>query len=164
MSNSRWSKWSSGSKEQKLGFSKFLKKHKNNLVATRHQYRNSALKARRLGLVSDGHGAIPDPGTGQVVAKTINGELVFYDRGATGGVASDGEGGNVTVTTPTPTYRDPDTGMVTVPPATPETPEARAQVPDPVPAPHLLLIPITWIRRSPLRTYQRQAARTSRFT
>lgn len=135
MSNSRWSKWSSGSKEQKLGFSKFLKEAQEQPGGnpTGTGIETPAQKARRLGLVSDGHGAYSDPGTGQVVAKTINGELVFYDRGATGGVASDGEGGSATVTTPTPTYRDPDTGMVTVPPATPETPEARAQVPDPVP-------------------------------
>ena len=137
MSNSRWSKWSSGSKEQKLGFSKFFQEAQEQPGGNPTgpgAVETPAQKAKRLGLVSDGHGAYADPGTGQIVAKTINGELVFYDQGAGGGATSDGEGGNATATSPTPTYRDPETGMVTVPPATPETPEAQAQVPDATPA------------------------------
>ena len=95
MSNSRWSKWSSGSGEQKLGFGKFLKEADQ--VGGNHTAPGSgetpAQKAKRLGLVSDGHGAYADPKSGQIVAKTINGELVFYDQGAGGGATSDGEGG-----------------------------------------------------------------------
>lgn len=137
MSNSRWSKWSSGSQEQKLGFSKFFKEAQEQPGSnpTGTGLETPAQKAKRLGLVSDGHGAYSDPNTGQVVAKTVNGELVFYDRGATGGATSDGEGGNYTPAGgASPTYRDPETGMVVVPPATPKSPEEQAQVPDPTPA------------------------------
>ena len=137
MSNSRWSKWSSGSQEQKLGFSKFFKEAQEQPGGnpTGTGLETPAQKAKRLGLVSDGHGAYSDPNTGQVVAKTINGELVFYDQGATGGATSDGEGGNYSPAGgAAPTYRDPETGMVVVPPATPKSPEEQAQVPDPTPA------------------------------
>ena len=96
-----------------------------------------AQKAARLGLVSDGHGSFSD-NTGKIVARTINGELVFYDGGAGGGATSDSEGGEEAVAdeqqSATPTYTDPDTGMVIVPPAAPDTAEAEAAVPDPVPA------------------------------
>ena len=137
MSNSRWSKWSSGSQEQKLGFSKFFKEAQEQPGGnpTGTGLETPAQKAKRLGLVSDGHGAYSDPNTGQVVAKTVNGELVFYDQGATGGATSDGEGGDYSPAGgAAPTYRDPETGMVVVPPATPKSPEEQAQVPDPTPA------------------------------
>ena len=53
-----------------------------------------AERAQQLGLQSDGSGGYIDPESGQVVARTVNGELVFYDnRGASGGVVTDGEGG-----------------------------------------------------------------------
>ena len=74
MSNSRWSKWSSGSGEQKLGFGKFLKEADQvggNPTAP-GSGETPAQKAKRLGLVSDGHGACTTPG-GQIVVKTING-------------------------------------------------------------------------------------------
>lgn len=138
MSNSRWSKWSSGSQEQKLGFSKFFQEAQEQPGGNPTgpgSVETPAQKAKRLGLVSDGHGAYSDPNSGQVVAKTVNGELVFYDQGAGGGAASDSEGGTFNPAGGgTPTYRDPETGMVVVPPATPKSPEAQAQVPDPVPA------------------------------
>ena len=42
-----------------------------------------AERAQQLGLQSDGSGGYIDPESGQVVARTVNGELVFYDnRGA----------------------------------------------------------------------------------
>ena len=140
MSNSRWSNWSSGSGEKKLGFSSFF-------TEAQEQYgtnptsaasgESPAQKAKRLGLQSDGHGAYSDPNTGEVVARTVNGELVFYDGGPGGGAASDGEGGGegTQVTqAPLPTFTDPETGLVVPPPAKPVTPEARAEVPAHTPA------------------------------
>ena len=140
MSKSRWSKWSAGSGEKKLGFGNFF-------TEAQEQYgvnptnpasgETPAQKAKRLNLVSDGHGAYSDPNTGEVVAKTVNGELVFYDGGPGGGAASDGEGGGdgrQTTQAPLPTYTDPDTGLVVPPPAQPQTPAARAEAPAPTPA------------------------------
>ncbi|QBP06017.1 hypothetical protein [Synechococcus phage S-B68] len=136
MSNSRWSRWIAPKGEKKLGFSSFIAEaDQPGGNPTGDGMESPAQKAQRMGLVSDGHGAYSDPNTGQVVARTINGELVFYDAGAGGGVASDGEGGEPKVAGgAAPTYRDSETGMVTVPPAKPETPEALAAVPDPTPA------------------------------
>jgi hypothetical protein len=142
MSNSRWSRWIPSTGEKKLGFSSFFSEGKKMLQEADQVGGNPtaagetpAQKAQRMGLVSDGHGAYTDPNTGQVVARTINGELVFYDGGAGGGVASDGEGGEPqTAGGGAPTYRDPETGMVVVPPAKPDTKEAQAAVPDPIPA------------------------------
>ena len=139
MSESRWSRWSSGSQPKKLGFNKFFTEAQDQIGSnpTGNGLETPAQKAQRMGLQSDGHGAYSDPQTGEVVARTVNGELVFYDGGAGGGAASDGEGGGddlVTGGSQTPVYRDPDTGMVVTPPAQPKTPEARAEVPAPTPA------------------------------
>ena len=143
MSESRWSHWSHGS-EKKLGFAAFISE------ATKQQpggnptgpgsEETPAQKAERMGLISDGHGSYLDPNTQKIVARTVNGELVFYDGGEGGGAASDGEGGGDaqmaggSSEAGSPTFRDPDTGMVKPVPATPETPEARAAVPDATPA------------------------------
>ena len=135
MSDSRWSKWSKGS-EQKLGFGSFFKEASDSVNPTGPgSGETPAEKAAREGLVSDGHGAYRDPNTGQIVARTVNGELVYVERGEGMGATSDGEGGEANVGAPqTPTFRDPETGMVVMPPATPNTPEARAEVPTPTPA------------------------------
>ena len=133
MSESRWSRWVDHS-PKKMGFSSFIKE--SNPTGTGVE--TPAEKARRLNLQSDGHGSYIDPQTGKIVARTVNGELVFYDDGPTGGAVSDGEGGGDTMgqqtTSTAPTYRDPDTGEVTVPPAQPKTKEDLAAVPDPTPA------------------------------
>ena len=142
MSESRWSHWSHGT-EKRLDFSSFIneaaKEQPGGNPTGAGSVEGPAAKAERLGLVSDGHGAYLDPNTQKVVARTVNGELVFYDGGEGGGAASDGEGGGDQLAsgsseTGAPTFRDPDTGMVKPVPATPESPEARAAVPDHVPA------------------------------
>ena len=93
-----------------------------------------AERAQQLGLQSDGSGGYIDPETGQVVARTVNGELVFYDnRGASGGVVTDGEGGQK-LANAQPSWSDPKTGMLTTPPAQPESEEELAAVPDATPA------------------------------
>ena len=93
-----------------------------------------AERARSLGLQSNGKGGYIDPGSGQVVAQTVNGELVFYSQNrATGGAVSDSSGGAALVSD-TPSWADPVTGMVTTPPGKPEGPEELAAVPDSVPA------------------------------
>ena len=143
MSKSRWSNWSTGSEAKPLGFAAFMAEAAvdqpgGNPTGPGSQ-ETPAQKAERMGLISDGHGSYMDPNTNEIVARTVNGELVFYDGGAGGGATSDGEGGAdqgaaSTSGSGVPTYRDPDTGMVTAIPATPETPEARAAVPDHTPA------------------------------
>lgn len=143
MSKSRWSNWSTGSESKPLGFAAFMAEAAvdqpgGNPTGPGSQ-ETPAQKAERLGLISDGHGSYRDPNTNEIVARTVNGELVFYDGGEGGGATSDGEGGAdqgaaSTSGSGVPTYRDPDTGMVTAIPATPETPEARAAVPDHTPA------------------------------
>ena len=139
MSDSRWSRWGK-SPEKKLGFGNFLREaeeqHGHNPTADGIE--TPAQKASRMGLVSDGHGAYADPQTGEVVARTVNGELVFYDGGSGGGVASDGEGGgeggSVTAAAATPVYTDPETGLAKMPSAQPSTPAERDQVPAHTPA------------------------------
>lgn len=144
MSKSRWSNWSTGSSKSKLGFSSFLSEAAVDQPGGNPTGPGSdetpAQKAERLGLISDGHGSYMDPQTNEIVARTVNGELVFYDGGPGGGAASDGEGGaNAsgavgTSSVGAPTYRDVTTGMVTPIPATPESPKERAAVPDHIPA------------------------------
>ena len=90
-----------------------------------------ASKARSMGLQSNGSGGYIDPSTGQVVAKTVNNELVFYD--AQGGAISDGSGGEQ-LTQSSPSWVDPVSGLIIVPPAQPESPEEQAAVPDSTPA------------------------------
>ena len=90
-------------------------------------------RARSLGLQSDGSGGYVDPNTGEVAARTVNNELVFYDGRGGGGAVSDGGGGQAMVQS-APSWRDPVSGIIIVPPAKPETPYETAAVPDPVPA------------------------------
>jgi len=89
-----------------------------------------AERARTMGLQSNGKGGYMDD-SGQVVARTVNGELVFYDD--KGGAVSDGAGGQA-LTQSSPSWVDPDSGLILVPPAQPETPEEKASTPDPIPA------------------------------
>ena len=135
MSESRWSRWVDHS-PKKLGFSSFIKEAKTGVNPTGTGIETPAQRAERMGLQSDGHGSYMDPNTGQVVARTINNELVFYDNGPTGGAVSDGEGGDYKPQSGAtgPTFTDPDTGMVMVPPAQPKSKEELAAVPDHTPA------------------------------
>jgi len=89
-------------------------------------------QARAMGLTSNGSGGYVDQ-EGNVVARTVNNELMFYDNGPGGGAISSG-GGGAQLTQSSPSWVDPVTGIITVPPAQPESPEERAAVPDPVPA------------------------------
>ena len=89
-------------------------------------------KATQLGLKSNGHGGYYD-NSGQIVARTVNGELVFYDQGPGGGAVSDGAGGS-DMATSQPSWQDPITGQSITPPAQPESPEEIAAVPDAIPA------------------------------
>ena len=140
MSESRWAKFSKRAGSSSPGFSSFMKEAKDLPGAnpTGTGVETPAQKAARLGLESDGHGSYIDPQTGKIVARTVNGELVFYDDGPTGGAVSDGEGGGEEYSSAgqqaTPTFRDPETGEVVMPPAKPESPEELAGVPDPTPA------------------------------
>ena len=86
-----------------------------------------------MGLQSDGHGGYRDPKSGQLVARTVNGELAFYDSGPTGGIVADGNGGAY-VTQSSPSWRDPKSGMSMTPPAKPESGQEQASVPHPTPA------------------------------
>ena len=138
MSDSRWSRWVDKS-PKKLGFSSFIKEADEATTGvnpTGTGIETPAQRAARMGLQSDGHGSYMDPNTGQIVARTVNGELVFYDQGPTGGAVSDGEGGDYKpqVGATGPTFTDPDTGMVMVPPAKPKSKEELDAVPDHVPA------------------------------
>ena len=90
-------------------------------------------RARSMGLQSNGRGGYVDPQTGQVVARTVNNELVFYDQRPGGGAVSDGAGGQA-MAQDTPSWQDPVTGMVVTPPAQPESPQEIAAIPDPIPA------------------------------
>ena len=85
-------------------------------------FKSPADKARSMGLQSDGSGGYIDPSTGQVVARTVNNELVFYSPD--GGAISDGAGGEQ-LTQPSPAWVDPVTGELMVPPAQPESPEEK---------------------------------------
>lgn len=87
-------------------------------------------KARQLGLKSDGHGSYRDS-QGNIVARTVNGELVFYEPG--GGAVSDSGGGS-DLAMAKPTWTDPVSGMSMTPPAQPETPEEIAAVPAATPS------------------------------
>ncbi len=124
---SRWERWSNSSTDKK-GFSSFLKE--NNPSAAM----GPAERAKALGLQSNGKGGYIDPTTGQLAARTVNGELIFYDTNAPdGGAVSDGEGGQSLVQQQ-PSWADPLTGMLTTPPANPESPQEIAAIPDPTPA------------------------------
>jgi hypothetical protein len=133
MKNSRWSHWSKGS-EYKRSWDDFIAEAGSvDMGNPTSGPISPAAKASQMGLVSDGHGGYSDPNTGETVARTVNGELVFYQSGAGGGAVSDGAGG-AQVAMAQPAWIDPDTGLVIVPPAKPESPEEEESVPDPTPA------------------------------
>ena len=131
MTKSRWGNWSRGT-EDKSGFNSFMEAIDSGNPSGTGAV-SPAERARQLGLQSDGSGGYTDE-SGNVVARTVNNELVFYDqRGSTGGVVSDGEGGQQ-LANAQPSWSDPKTGMLTTPPAQPESPEEMAAVPDATPA------------------------------
>jgi hypothetical protein len=129
---SRWSNWSRGEQEKPKFLGNFVKEALdtgNPAVGS-----SPAERARQLGLQSDGSGGYIDPETGQKVAATVNGELVFYDnRGMSGGAVSDGSGGSDLVNAK-PTWSDPMTGLAITPPSHPESPFEKGAVPDAIPA------------------------------
>lgn len=133
---SRWANWSRGT-ERKLSLDGFLKEAQQPVDMGNPSGTGAvgpAQRAAQLGLQSDGHGSYLDPATGQVVARTVNGELVFYDNSrASGGAISDGSGG-AQLTQAAPSWIDPDNGMIVVPPAKPETEEEIKAIPQPTPA------------------------------
>ena len=132
MTKSRWANWSRGT-EDKVGFGSFMKEAIDSGNPSGTGTVSPAERASQLGLQSDGSGGYTDE-SGNVVARTVNNELVFYDqRGATGGVVSDGEGGQQ-LATAQPSWSDPKTGMLTTPPAQPESPEEMSAVPDATPS------------------------------
>ena len=119
-----------------------------------------AERARQLGLQSDGSGGYIDPETGQTVAKTVNGELVFYDNNrATGGAISDSSNG-AQMTQAAPSFSDPMTGMVMVPPSRPESEEEIGAVPDSIPAqaPHGYN---SFMNNMKMQAYEKQANATA---
>jgi hypothetical protein len=129
---SRWRRWSNS--EEKLGFSTFKESTLGDLGNPSAAAGGPAERARQLGLQSNGKGGYIDPNTGQVVARTVNGELVFYDTNSPdGGAVSDGAGGRNLVQSQ-PSWADPLTGMLTTPPANAESPAEIAAIPDPTPA------------------------------
>ena len=116
---SRWERWTTKSKTGN-SFDTFLAEQET-----------PAQMAQRMGLQSDGSGGYIDPSTGQVVARTVNNELVFYDPMG-GAISAQSDGAELTQAQPS--WRDPVTGEITVPPGQPESPEEIAAIPDPVPA------------------------------
>ena len=130
---SRWAHWSRGTEDRKKGFSSFLKESPPD-VGNPSAMMGPAERARQLGLQSNGRGGYIDPSTGQLVARTVNNELIFYDNNAaTGGAVADSSGGSELVKAQ-PSWSDPLTGMLVTPPGKPETPSEIAAVPDPIPA------------------------------
>ena len=115
---SRWSHWSRGTEDKGKDLNSFLKENMpvdmGNPAVTAGQ--NPADRARALGLQSNGKGGYIDPQSGQLVARTVNNELVFYDDN--GGVVSDG-GGGMALTQAQPSWSDPVTGALVVPPGKP---------------------------------------------
>ena len=116
---SRWENWTTKPKEG-LSMKKFIAEQES-----------PADMARRMGLQSDGSGGYVDPSTGQVVARTVNNELVFYDPQG-GAISAQSDGAQLTQAQPS--WVDPVTGELTVPPGQPESPEEISAVPDFVPA------------------------------
>ena len=117
--NSRWEHWSRGVYEEKKSLKMFMEQE------------TPAQMAQRMGLQSDGSGGYIDPSTGQVVARTVNNELVFYDPQG-GAISAQSDGAQLTQSQPS--WVDPVTGNLTVPPGQPESPEEIAAIPDPIPA------------------------------
>ena len=116
---SRWGNWSRGVYEDKKSLSMFM------------EQQSPAEMAQSMGLQSDGSGGYIDPNTGEVVARTVNNELVFYDPMG-GAISAQSDGAQLTQAQPS--WVDPVTGELTVPPGQPESPEEIAAIPDPVPA------------------------------
>ena len=116
---SRWERWTTQTKTGN-SFDTFLSEQET-----------PAQMAKRMGLQSDGSGGYIDPSTGQVVARTVNNELVFYDP-AGGSISA--QSGGAQITQAQPSWIDPVTGELTMPPGQPESEEEIAAVPDPVPA------------------------------
>ena len=116
---SRWERWTTKTNEG-LSLNKFLVEQET-----------PAQMAQRMGLQSDGSGGYIDPSTGQLVARTVNNELVFYDP--EGGAIS-AQSGGAQITQAQPSWQDPVTGELVMPPGQPESPEEIAAIPDPVPA------------------------------
>ena len=130
---SRWAHWSRGTEEKGKSFGSFLKEDLPN-TGNPSAAMGPAERAASLGLQSNGKGGYIDPNTGQVVARTVNNELIFYDNNrATGGAISDSSGG-AALTQAQPSWADPLTGMLTTPPSKAETPSEIAAIPDPTPA------------------------------
>jgi len=156
---SRWSTWSRGLQERKVMFSD-MKEAMATAAGNPSAMVGPAERARQLGLQSDGSGGYIDPNTGQTVAKTVNGELVFYDNNrATGGAISDSSNG-AQLTQDSPSWSDPATGMVMVPPSRPESEEEIGSVPDPTPA----QAPQgynTFMNNMKMQAYEKQANATS---
>lgn len=124
-------KWKAGPEgdtiSERVLFSQFIKEGIGNPTPGGQQ-QSAKEKARQMGLQSDGHGGYVDA-SGNPVAKTVNGELVFFD--AQGGVTDDS---STSAEKQLPSYTDPDTGVVMVPPYKPETPEAEKTVEQPTPS------------------------------
>ena len=130
---SHWAHWSRGTEEKGKSFASFLKEDLPN-TGNPSAAMGPAERAASLGLQSNGKGGYIDPNTGQVVARTVNNELIFYDSNrATGGAIADGDGG-AALTQAQPSWADPLTGMLTTPPSKAETPSEIAAIPDPTPA------------------------------
>jgi len=91
-----------------------------------------AERAKQLGFEHIGFNNYRHPSTGQI-AKSLNGELVFFDQGPGGGVVSD-SGGGPAMTNAMPTWKREMDGMSMTPPAKPETPEEIKSIPSPTPA------------------------------
>lgn len=135
MTESRWARWSNGP-DKKLSYTSFMEAavqaDVGNPTGTGTQTPQE--KAEAMGLQSDGHGGYIDPDTGQVVARTVNGELVFYDnQTASGGAVADSSGG-AALTQATPSWKDPDTGQIMTPPAKAESDQEEMTIPPPTPA------------------------------
>jgi hypothetical protein len=130
---SRWAHWSRGTEEKGMGFGSFLQEAPVN-TGNPSAAMGPSERAASLGLQSNGKGGYVDPNTGQVVARTVNNELIFYDSNrATGGAIADGDGG-AALTQAQPSWADPLTGMLTTPPSKAETPSEIAAIPDAVPS------------------------------
>ena len=150
----KWVAGSDGSNFKNLDFTKFTKDEEEKVEETiAHSYftflgeeeldvgnptavslggMSPSEKAAQMGLISNGNGSYRDK-SGITVARTVNGELMFYDQGPGGGAVSDGAGGEQQATNQ-PSWQDPTTGQLMTPPAQPESPEEIAAVPDPIPA------------------------------
>ena len=133
---SRWANWSRGTNPSRM-LSDFLKEGPVDATRTGNPTGTGALspadRARQLGLQSNGKGGYIDPKTGQIVARTVNNELVFYSSAPGGGAVSDGSGGQA-MAKPSTSWQDPISGIMITPPGKPESPNEIAAVPDPVPA------------------------------